>query len=51
MTGKKEKIILDFLKKNKNKKVYPVDIANYYNWDAWETFQRTQRMKEKGLIS
>ncbi len=46
----KEKIILDFLKKNKDKTIYPIDIANHYNWDAWETFQLTQKMKEKGSI-
>jgi hypothetical protein len=48
--GSKEKKIIEYLEQNKNNIIYPVDIADFYNWDAWETFIRTQKMKKKGLI-
>ena len=43
----KEKLILEFLEKNKNKVVYPNDIAIYYNWDWFETFKICEKMMAK----
>lgn len=46
----KEKLIVEFLEKNKKKVVYPNDIAIYYNWDWFETFKICEKMIKKQLI-
>ena len=47
MLDDKENKIIEYLKNNKNKQVYPVDIADFY---TWESFQLIQKMKVEGLI-
>lgn len=46
-----EKIILKYLKKNKNRTIYPSDIAFKYNLDAKKVFTICQKLKEEGRIS
>ena len=48
--NKKEKLIIEYMENHKNEINYPSDIADFYDWDAWKTFQLTEKMKEKGLI-
>lgn len=46
----KEKLIVEYLKKTKNKTSHPSDIAIYYDWDLWKTFQICEKMISEGLL-
>ena len=45
-----EKIIIKYLKKNKNKINYPSDIAFTYNLDAKKVFEICQKLKKEGQL-
>ncbi|MHA1197034.1 MAG: hypothetical protein ACTSRH_08205 [Promethearchaeota archaeon] len=45
-----EKLIIKFLKDNKNRTVYPSDIAFEYNLDAKKVFEICQKLKREGKI-
>jgi hypothetical protein len=45
-----EKIIYDYLNKNKNKEVYPSDIAFAFNLDARKVFDLCQKLKKEGKL-
>lgn len=45
-----EKVILKFLKKNRDKTVYPSDVAFEHNLDSKKVFKICQKLKDEGKI-
>ncbi|TXT61728.1 MAG: hypothetical protein BAJALOKI1v1_1100017 [Promethearchaeota archaeon] len=45
-----ERIILDYLKRNKDKEIYPSDIAFAFNLEAKKVFEISQRLKKEGKL-
>ena len=46
----KFELIIKFLKDNKNRTIYPSDIAFEYNLDAKKVFEICQKLKREGKI-
>jgi hypothetical protein len=45
-----EEIIINYLKDNPDKEVFPSDVAFAFNLDAYKVFEISERMKEEGKI-